>query len=182
MLTSGPVDMKFYHLQNAFDGCINVEVICLTSVAAEVGQAQHSKGPLQTSLLRDIRLLQYSKPPPKKKPIHRHRRCKCLTRALAVVLSNYLATLKILRNRKPELPTPSALETASLAVVMSNYLATRKILRDEKPELPTPSASETASICHECPFALVSNAGPNYELSSKRQTVLNSTHPCLGKE
>mmetsp|Transcript_7788 Transcript_7788/g.11804 ORF Transcript_7788/g.11804 Transcript_7788/m.11804 type:complete len:102 (+) Transcript_7788:981-1286(+) len=65
---------------------------------------------------------------------------------------------------------------------MSNYLDTRKILRDEKPELPTPSALETASICHECPFALVSNAGPNYELSSKRQTVLNSTHPCLGKE
>eukprot|EP00984_Skeletonema_dohrnii_P007171 scaffold2588_cov99-Skeletonema_dohrnii-CCMP3373.AAC.1 len=65
---------------------------------------------------------------------------------------------------------------------MSNYLATRKILRDEKPELPTPSALETASICHECPIALVSNAGPNYEMSSKRQTVLNSTHPCLGKE
>ena len=65
---------------------------------------------------------------------------------------------------------------------MSNYLATHKILRDEKPELPTPSALETASICHECPIALVSNAGPNYEMSSKRQTVLNSTHPCLGKE
>eukprot|EP00984_Skeletonema_dohrnii_P004627 scaffold1635_cov124-Skeletonema_dohrnii-CCMP3373.AAC.1 len=76
----------------------------------------------------------------------------------------------------------SCLVPSQLAVVVSNYFATRKILRDEKPELPTPSALETASNCHECPFALVSNAGPNYELSSKRQTVLNSTHPCLGKE
>eukprot|EP00985_Skeletonema_marinoi_P021562 scaffold13283_cov71-Skeletonema_marinoi.AAC.3 len=55
----------------------------------------------------------------------------------------------------------SCLVSSQLAVVMSNYLATRKILRDEKPELPTPSALETASICHECPIALVSNAGPN---------------------
>ena len=54
---------------------------------------------------------------------------------------------------------------------MSNYLATRKILRDKKkkPELPipTPSALETASICHECPFALVSNVGPNTNMNCR---------------
>eukprot|EP00985_Skeletonema_marinoi_P006136 scaffold2663_cov156-Skeletonema_marinoi.AAC.4 len=68
---------------------------------------------------------------------------------------------------------------------MSNYLATRKILRDKKkkPELPTPSALETASICHECPFALVSNVGPNTNMNCRpRETDRLELNTSLSRE